>query len=264
MIWPSVKRRLLAIDVFLITSLFMALLCIGPHIRGTDVAIAAGLPVGPGFNCTGTRFFGSAPAGTTFKVGDVWQGGQFTFIEKNNTMAVGNSVGGITVGSFPQPQRVGGVAQIEFDHTIRLVAILWFDNDPKQGEEGWSVNDISGPWITEKEWQWTLEDSTTRQIQINAGQDSGGVDFCFEEDSDAPEPPEHARLPNVPPEAETLPPPPTAATEPETPPLPPDLRDVPIPIVLPETGAEQRQIPGLVLTTLLLWGGAVVLHRTRL
>lgn len=251
MVNPFAKHSPLPVYTMLIASLLVVLLSSNPYITDTAVARATHQPMVLGFNCQGTRFFESTPVGTRFNVGDVWQGGHFSFIENNNTMVVGNPVHGITVGRFPQPQRRGGVAQIDFDRTIKIVAILWFDNDPKQGEDGWSINEVHGPWLPEKEWQWTLEDMRTRHVQIQAGQDTGGVDFCFEEVSDTPISTEPDQFPNVQPEL-------------EIPPQLPDLRSVPIPVMLPDTGPEQRRIPAIILIALLLWSTAALLHRTRM
>lgn len=133
------------------------------------------------FSCSGTRFFERAGVGAEFSVGSTHQGGTFVFIENNNTMRVREPLPGVVVGSFRQGATLGDQATIAFDRTIRVVGILWHDNDPKAGETGWSINGIAGPLMGNGSALWTAVNLTTSEVFIDAGGDSGGVDFCYEE-----------------------------------------------------------------------------------
>jgi hypothetical protein len=178
-----VRRGPLHVSMMIVVGIAMML--VGAWLPGAGgmVAYAAGPPAPPGFVCTGTRFFESAGVGKIFNVGDSHLGGTFTSIEMNNFMVVRDPVTGVIVGGFNQPRRLGGVSTIEFNRTIRVTAILWWDNDPDAslGETGWSVNAVPGPATGHNAAMWTLENFTARIITIDAGKDSGGVDFCFEE-----------------------------------------------------------------------------------
>ncbi|MGQ0609044.1 MAG: hypothetical protein ACT4OQ_11360 [Chloroflexota bacterium] len=52
-------------------------------------------------------------------------------------------------------------------------------NDPNPGEAGWSFNGIAGPLTDDGNTQVTLVNLTTDTVNIKAGGDSGGIDFCF-------------------------------------------------------------------------------------
>jgi hypothetical protein len=144
---------------------------------GLEIANAA---ISPAYTCTGSLFFGTSSEGTEFNVGDTWQGGTFTFIENNHFMRVREDDGAL-VGRFPMGFLNGDMATIEFDRVIRIVAILWYDNDPNPGEAGWSFNGIAGPLTGDGNGIWTFHNLVTNVVNIDAGGDSGGIDFCFEE-----------------------------------------------------------------------------------
>ena len=80
----------------------------------------------------------------SFHVGDTWQGGTFTSIENDHFMRVRDDDGAL-VGRFPMGFLNGDQATIQFNRFIKIVAILWYDNDPNPGEAGWSFNGIAGP-----------------------------------------------------------------------------------------------------------------------
>jgi hypothetical protein len=92
-----------------------------------------------------TWFFGSAPVGTEFNMGDTWQGGYFAFIEDGNHMLVRVETDTAILGRFPMGFLLGDRATITFSQPIHIQEILWHDNDPKVGETGWSFNGIAGP-----------------------------------------------------------------------------------------------------------------------
>jgi hypothetical protein len=131
------------------------------------------------FECRGTWFFASAGVGTEFSQGDTWQGGTFTFIEDGNIMRVRSETNGDVVGRFPMGFLNGDRATIEFDSPIHVTGILWHDNDPNPGEAGWSVNGIAAPLTGNGNGILTAVDLTTSTLNIDAGGDSGGIDFCF-------------------------------------------------------------------------------------
>jgi hypothetical protein len=130
------------------------------------------------YNCTGTWFFDSSSAGVEFVEGDIWQSGTFTDIENDHMMLV-RLDNGHEVGRFPQGFLLGDEATIQFSQPIRIVAILWHDNDPNPGETGWSFNGIAGPLTGDGGTMVTTVDLTTSNVNIKAGGDSGGIDFCF-------------------------------------------------------------------------------------
>jgi hypothetical protein len=154
-------------------------------ISSTGIARADAFPI-----CVGTRFFESAQIGTIFNVGDTWHGGTFTFIENGNivrTVEESADIGQVVVGEFKQPRRLGDLATIQFNRQIRITTILWYDNDPKvppevpTAEDGWSFNGIAGPITANSGTAISHVNLTTNTVTISAGDDSGGVDFCFEE-----------------------------------------------------------------------------------
>ena len=128
--------------------------------------------------CT-TWFFGSAAVDTEFFQGDTWQGGTFTTIENGNNMLVRDEMDGTAVGRFPMGFLLGDSATITFAQPIHIQQILWHDNDPKLGETGWSFNGIAGPLTGNQMSLYTNVDLTTSVVNIDAGGDSGGIDFCF-------------------------------------------------------------------------------------
>jgi hypothetical protein len=131
--------------------------------------------------CTGTAFFGSAGVGTVFHEGDTHQGAIISFVQNDRVIRVREPEPGVVVGRFQLGSLEGGQATIEFNRTIRVVAILWFDNDPNPGEAGWSFNGISGPLTGNRGAILQPVDLITNVVHIDAGLDSGGIDFCFEE-----------------------------------------------------------------------------------
>ena len=128
--------------------------------------------------CT-TWFFGSAVVGDTFHEGDVWQGGTFTTIENDHYMLVRDEMDGTQVGRFPMGFLLGDSATITFAQPIHIQQILWHDNDPNPGEVGWSMNGISAPLTGNQQSVYQDVDITTNVVNIDAGGDSGGIDFCF-------------------------------------------------------------------------------------
>lgn len=132
------------------------------------------------FSCDGTKFFASAAVGTEFREGDTWQGGTFTDIENNHRMQVNLEGNGDIVGRFrPGGATYGDTATISFSSSIHISAILWHDNDPKAGETGWSFNGIAGPLTGDDKTVITQVNLTTSSVTIDAGGDSGGIDFCM-------------------------------------------------------------------------------------
>jgi hypothetical protein len=140
-----------------------------------NVAQAAGATA---FPCDGTKFFASAPSGAKFFVNDSWQGGTFTSIENNASMERIVSTNGNVFGSF-RPLDSGYVATITFASPIHITSVLWRDNDPKAGEAGWSLNGVVGPLTGDDGTLVTSVNIVTTTVTINAGGDSGGIDFCF-------------------------------------------------------------------------------------
>jgi hypothetical protein len=74
---------------------------------------------------------------------------------------------------------LGDSATITFGQPIHIQKILWHDNDPKAGEAGWSFNGMAGPLTGNQLSQITTVDMTVSVVNIDAGGDSGGIDFCF-------------------------------------------------------------------------------------
>ena len=130
------------------------------------------------FACTGTKFFASASAGAVFNEGDSWQGGTFTSIENDAHMERLSSPNGDVFGSF-RPLDEGYVATISFSTDIHISSVLWRDNDPKSGEAGWSLNGVAGPITGDDSTLVSSVNITTSTVTIDAGGDSGGIDFCF-------------------------------------------------------------------------------------
>jgi hypothetical protein len=172
----SLKRRGFVFSVMLFASMLLSIVTTGNPF-GLEIANAA---ISPAYTCTGSLFFGTSSEGTVFNVGDTWQGGTFTFIENDHFMRVREDDGAL-VGRFPMGFLNGDMATIEFDRVIRIVAILWYDNDPNPGEAGWSFNGIAGPLTGDGNGTWTFHNLVTNIVNIDAGGDSGGIDFCFEE-----------------------------------------------------------------------------------
>lgn len=171
-------RRLFALIAVVPLTLALALLVNGEVSLGMGTALAAPAP------CTassGTAFFASAGHGAEFDEGDTWQHGTFTFIESANSMRVREEISGDLVGRFPRGFFRGDQATITFDRTIRITAIFWWDNDPKPGQAGWSVNGIAGPTTGNQAGRCTGVNLTTDSLTIDAGGDSGGIDLWFVE-----------------------------------------------------------------------------------
>lgn len=169
----SMKRRGLVLAAFIVSSAFASVVATGQPLPGASAA-AANTPAPA---CT--WFFGSAAVGTEFNQGDTWQGGTFTTIESGNIMLVRLEDDGAIVGRFPMGFLNGDSATIDFASPIHIETIIWHDNDPNPGEAGWSFNGIAGPLTGNQMTVSTPVDLTTSQVNIDAGGDSGGVDFCF-------------------------------------------------------------------------------------
>jgi hypothetical protein len=164
---PSARIVLLVLMAGLAATLAMPSLA-----PGGTVAAATTFP------CTGTKFFASAPSGAVFNEGDTWQGGTFTSIENDAHMERRSSPNGDVFGSF-RPLDEGYVATIVFGSPIHITSVLWRDNDPKSGEAGWSLNGVAGPITGDDKTLVTSTNIVASTITINAGGDSGGIDFCF-------------------------------------------------------------------------------------
>jgi hypothetical protein len=130
-----------------------------------------------------TWFFGSAAANTQFHENDTHLGGTFTEIENDWRMLVRDEDDGTRVGRFPAVKKVtlGDSATITFAGTIHIEKLLWHDNDPKAGEAGWSFNGTPGPVTPNQQSIFQDVDITTSIANVDAGGDSGGIDFCFTE-----------------------------------------------------------------------------------
>jgi hypothetical protein len=165
--WPSARAVLLVLLAGLLATLAMPSL-----VPGGTVAAATE------FACTGTKFFASAPSGAVFNEGDAWQGGTFTSIENDAHMERLSSPNGDVFGSF-RPLDEGYVATIVFGSPIHITSVLWRDNDPKAGEAGWSLNGVAGPNTGDDGTLVTSTNIVGATVTINAGGDSGGIDFCF-------------------------------------------------------------------------------------
>ncbi|HEY7525521.1 MAG TPA: hypothetical protein VIA82_01620 [Candidatus Limnocylindria bacterium] len=180
-------RRTAALLFLLVAALILTYFRTGTVLPGVSVASAHGSY--SGFQCYGTRFFKSAGVGAVFTEGDTHAGGTFTYIENDNYMEVRDNPEsdpiGMIVGEFEQPKRLGDVAVIEFSNPIWITGIYWYDNDPKSppevptAEAGWSFNGIAGPLTGDKQAQWQKVNLVTNKVTISAGDDSGGVDFCY-------------------------------------------------------------------------------------
>ncbi|HEY0604598.1 MAG TPA: hypothetical protein VGD58_16895 [Herpetosiphonaceae bacterium] len=173
----SPHHRFRIVALALVICIVISALSTGRAVPGAVAAYAAD----PAFVCTGTWFFAPAGDGAVFNVGDTWQGGTFTYIEDDGIMRVREEETGDLVGRFPVRFTTGDQATIEFDRIIRIISILWHDNDPNPGEQGWSFNGIAGPITGQKITIITPVDLATDTVMINAGGDSGGIDFCYEE-----------------------------------------------------------------------------------
>ncbi len=184
-------RRVAIASLLIYLALVPALL-----VAGRSLAFAAGGsgPTAADWTCVGTKFFNSAGVGTTFHVGDSWAGGTFTAIENNNFMEVRDNpesgAEGYIVGEFEQPKRHGGTATISFASPIHISSIYVWDNDPdtSAGETGWSFNGTALPITGDHTAMIVPVDMLTSTVNIDAGDDSGGVDFCFDGNFDGKTP----------------------------------------------------------------------------
>jgi hypothetical protein len=183
-------RRTAVLFFMLVAALIMSYINTGTVLPGVSTASAHGwYNYHKEFHCYGTRFFLTAGVGAIFTEGDSHAGGTFTYIENDNYMEVRDNPQkdptGMIVGEFEQSKRIGGIAVIKFSTDIRISGIYWYDNDPKSPpevpvqEEGWSFNGIKGPLTGDKMAEWQRVDMVTDKVVISAGDDSGGVDFCF-------------------------------------------------------------------------------------
>jgi hypothetical protein len=170
----SMKRRGLMLAAFIVGSAFASVVTTGQPLPGASAVAATTTPT-----TACTWFFGSAAVGTEFNQGDSWQGGTFTTIESGNIMLVRLEDDGAIVGRFPMGFLNCDSATITFGSPIHITSIIWHDNDPNAGEAGWSVNGIAGPLTGNQMTVQTSVDLTTSTVNIDAGGDSGGIDFCF-------------------------------------------------------------------------------------
>ena len=178
-------RRTLVLFLSLIAMLALSYARTGALVPGASAVGATTTP----FSCNGTRFYLSAGVGTIFHQGDTWAGGTFTYIENNNYIEVrdnpDSAPSGMIVGEFNQPKRLGDQVTITFATDIHISGIYWYDNDPKSppevpvAEAGWSFMGTPGPLTGDKQAVWTTENITTNSVSYSAGDDSGGIDFCF-------------------------------------------------------------------------------------
>jgi hypothetical protein len=177
-------RRIGTATVLLLAALTLSFLVTGRGIAGAS-AVGATNPTSAQWSCAGTKFFNSAGVGTTFSQGSSHDGGTFTYIENNNFMQVRDnpevSPTGMIVGEFDQPKIKGDAATIEFNRQIRIVSLYLHDNDPESGEAGWSFNGVSLAQTGHNNSLIIGWDQVTSQVTISAGDDSGGVDFCYVE-----------------------------------------------------------------------------------
>jgi hypothetical protein len=184
-------RRVAFASLLIYLALVPALL-----VAGRSVVLAAGGsgPTAAEWTCTGTKFFNSAGVGTTFHAGDSWGGGTFTAIENNNFMQVRDNpesgAEGYIVGEFDQPKRNGGTATISFSAPIHISSIYVWDNDPdtNAGETGWKFNGSALPITGDHTAAIVNVDMVTSTVNIDAGDDSGGVDFCYDGNFDGKTP----------------------------------------------------------------------------
>ena len=176
-------RRAAIASLLISMALMPALLVAG---RTLVFAQSGSGPIAADWPCTGTKFFNSAGVGTTFHVGDSWSGGTFTAIENNNFMEVRDNpesgAQGYIVGEFDQPKNHGGTATISFGGPIHITSIYVWDNDPDTGagETGWSFNGSPLPNTGDHTSTIVTADIITSTVSIDAGDDSGGVDFCID------------------------------------------------------------------------------------
>lgn len=178
-------RRVGVATLLIYAAIIVSLVLSGRALPGTSAVGATTGPTAADWICTGTKFFNSAGVGATFHETDVHNGGTFTHIAGDNYMEVRDNpesgAQGYIVGEFEQPARLGGDATIVFDRQIQIVSIYWWDNDPKAGEAGWSFNGIAGPVTGDKASAITAVNLVTNTVNISAGGDSGGLDFCYVE-----------------------------------------------------------------------------------
>jgi hypothetical protein len=175
-------RRVGIATVLLYSAIVLSMILSGRVLPGTGIVGATTGPTTAQWTCTGTKFFNSAGLGATFTTGTTHNGGTFT-VENNNYMEVRDNpesgAMGYIVGEFEQPKVLGDTTTIVFDRTIHIVSVYWWDNDPKTGEAGWSFNGVPGPVTGEKVSAITAVNYVTNTVTISAGDDSGGVDFCY-------------------------------------------------------------------------------------
>lgn len=176
-------RRVGIATIILYAAIVLSLVLTGRSLPGTGIAEAATGPTSAQWTCDGTKFFLGAGVGTQFSEGSTRDGGTFTAIANSNYMEVRDNPAaapaGYIVGEFNQPARLGDSATITFNREIQITSVYWWDNDPKAGETGWSFNGIAGPLTGDKGSATTAVNLVTNVVQISAGKDSGGVDFCY-------------------------------------------------------------------------------------
>lgn len=177
-------RRVGAATALLTLALMLSFLVTGRGLVGAS-AVGAANPTSADWACAGTKFFNSAGLGTVFTVGSSHNGGTFTSIENNNYMQVRDNPEiapqGMIVGEFEQPKLRGDVAVITFNRQIQIVSLYLHDNDPMTGEAGWSFNGVSLAQTGHNNSLVIAWNQVTNQVTISAGDDSGGLDFCYVE-----------------------------------------------------------------------------------
>jgi hypothetical protein len=180
----AISLRRVAVASLLISLALMPALLVAS--RSIVFAGSGSGPIAADWPCSGTKFFNSAGVGTIFHVGDSWAGGTFSAIENNNYMEVRDNpesgAEGYIVGEFNSPKLNGGVATISFASPIHITSVYVWDNDPDTlaGETGWSFNGVALPITGQHTAQIVSKDILTSTVTIDAGDDSGGVDFCID------------------------------------------------------------------------------------
>jgi hypothetical protein len=176
-------RRVGVASVLLYAAIVLSLIIAGRPLPGSTVAQAATGPTTAQWQCAGTKFFFSAGVGASFTTNSVRLGGTFS-VENNNTIEVRNNPEagfmGYIVAEFNQPKVNGDTATITFNRQIQIVSVYNWDNDPDttDGETGWSFQGTALPMGSQQAFV-TPWNELTNTVTWSAGNDSGGIDFCF-------------------------------------------------------------------------------------
>jgi hypothetical protein len=132
-----------------------------------------------------------APKGTVISKGDRFPGGM-TFTEINGAVDQLVSVierhgeKAITfLATDGTDSSDSGDTTITFDRPVNFLQFYCYDNDPKAGEEGWSITVNGIKYTCDKQtqnrkdqWMDINQDGVT-QVTIRGGGDSGGFNFTF-------------------------------------------------------------------------------------